>query len=85
MHHVEDKVDAGSSMSSIGPTTVFGHKFAFFIMDEAHLARKFNKLHTAVCCLREQSASMIAMTATPVMTKLQVIFPICVSYIYLHV
>jgi SNF2 family DNA or RNA helicase len=71
MHHVEDKVDAGSSMSSIGPTTVFGQKFAFFIMDEAHLARKFNKLHTAVCSLRVQSASMIAMTATPVMTKLQ--------------
>lgn len=82
MHHVEDKVDAGSSMSSIGPTTLFGHKYASFVIDEAHAARKFNKLHTAACCLRGQSASMIAMTATPVMTKLQVrsilLFLLCI-------
>ena len=53
-------------------TTLYGRRYLSMIMDEAHTARKLNKVHTAACALRTMSAGVIAMTATPVMTKLQV-------------
>jgi hypothetical protein len=37
--------------------------------DEAHCARKYNKVHIAARGLQERSHSMVAMTATPVTTK----------------
>jgi len=52
--------------------TVYGRKYSFFIMDEAHSARKHNGAHLAARALRERSALMVAMTATPVTTKPQV-------------
>ncbi|KIN92956.1 hypothetical protein M404DRAFT_172153, partial [Pisolithus tinctorius Marx 270] len=40
-------------------------------IDEAHKARKFNKFHQAILGLHRQSAMIVAMSATPVMTQLQ--------------
>ena len=53
-------------------TTLYDRRYLTMIMDEAHTARKLNKIHTAACALRSISSNLIAMTATPVMTKLQV-------------
>lgn len=53
-------------------TTLYNHSYLAMVMDEAHVARKLNKIHTAAYALRAQSACMVAMTATPVMNKLQV-------------
>lgn len=52
--------------------TIYGCKFLSCIVSEAHSVQKFNKMHTALYMLRCESKSMITMTATPVMTKLQV-------------
>ncbi|KAI6138975.1 P-loop containing nucleoside triphosphate hydrolase protein [Pisolithus tinctorius] len=53
------------------PKTVFGHEYLGLIIDEAHKARKFNKFHQAILGLHRQSAMIVAMSATPVMTQLQ--------------
>ncbi|KAI6116603.1 P-loop containing nucleoside triphosphate hydrolase protein [Pisolithus croceorrhizus] len=71
LHHVEDEPKHAPIYFSLSPKTVFGHEFLGLIIDEAHKARKFNKFHQAVHALRKQSAMMIAMSATPVMTHLQ--------------
>ncbi|KAI6008989.1 P-loop containing nucleoside triphosphate hydrolase protein [Pisolithus microcarpus] len=71
LHHVEDEPKRAPAFHNLSPRTVFGHKFLGLIVDEAHKARKFNKFHQAVHALRKRSATMIAMSATPVMTHLQ--------------
>ncbi|KAI5982172.1 P-loop containing nucleoside triphosphate hydrolase protein [Pisolithus albus] len=71
LHHVEDDLKRAPAFHKLSPSTVFGQEFLGLIVDEAHKARKFNKFHQAVHALREQSATMIAMSATPVMTHLQ--------------
>ncbi|KAG9308261.1 hypothetical protein JVU11DRAFT_12148 [Chiua virens] len=58
------------SRATRGEITLYGSKYLALIVDEAHQARKFNKIHTAIYALRAESAAMVAMTATPVMTKL---------------
>ncbi|KAF9222839.1 hypothetical protein BS17DRAFT_818147 [Gyrodon lividus] len=45
--------------------------FLGLIVDEAHRACKFNKFHQALHGLQLKSTTMVAMTATPVMTQLQ--------------
>ncbi|KAI5984880.1 P-loop containing nucleoside triphosphate hydrolase protein [Pisolithus albus] len=71
LHHVEDDLKRAPAFHKLSPSTVFGQEFLGLIVNEAHKARKFNKFHQAVHALREQSATMIAMSATPVMTHLQ--------------
>ncbi|KAI6041178.1 hypothetical protein EDC04DRAFT_2893393 [Pisolithus marmoratus] len=71
LHHVEDEPKPTLVYHHLSPRTVFGHEFLRLIIDEAHKARKFNKFHQAVHALCKQSATMIAMSATPVMTHLQ--------------
>ncbi|KAI6029961.1 hypothetical protein BKA83DRAFT_4489870 [Pisolithus microcarpus] len=71
LHHVEDEPKCAPAFHNLSPRTVFGHEFLGVIIDEAHKARKLNKFHQAVHALRKQSATMIAMSATPVLTHLQ--------------
>lgn len=71
------KAEAGraipnSRFQAVSPSTVYGHEFGFFVLDEAHSARKHNLAHMAARALREKSKVMVAMTATPVTTKPQV-------------
>lgn len=54
------------------PTTVYGRTYTFFVMDEAHSARKHNLARMGTHALRERSTLMVAMTATPMTTKPQV-------------
>lgn len=61
-----------AAFSSRSEKTIYGHEYLGVILNEAHSARKFNKIHTAFCALRKCSQSIVAMTATPVMTKFQV-------------
>ncbi|EGN97044.1 hypothetical protein SERLA73DRAFT_75888 [Serpula lacrymans var. lacrymans S7.3] len=49
--------------------TVYGQQWGLFVMDEAHVARKYNKIYVAVQALRQQANVTIALTATPVLTK----------------
>ncbi|KAI6014598.1 hypothetical protein PISMIDRAFT_88862 [Pisolithus microcarpus 441] len=51
---------------------VFGHEFLGIIINKVHKAHKVNKFHPAVHALHKQSATMITMLATPVLTHLQV-------------
>ncbi|CCM06798.1 uncharacterized protein FIBRA_09098 [Fibroporia radiculosa] len=51
------------------PKTVYGREFGLCVIDEAHLGRTMNKLFTASMCLGERSRAVVAMTATPVLTK----------------
>lgn len=76
------KADVGKAIRSprfeaLSPSTVYRQKYGFFIMDEAHTARKHNVAHMAAGALREQCVLMVAMTATPVMTKPQVCTSVC--------
>ncbi|KAG8214947.1 hypothetical protein J3R82DRAFT_10137 [Butyriboletus roseoflavus] len=68
--NVGDELRKASAYPSRVSTTLYGRQYLTMIMDEAHAARKLNKLHTAACALRAMSTNTIAMTATPVMTKL---------------
>ena len=52
------------------------YNYLAMIMDEAHVACKFNKLHTTAYTLHSHSSFMISMTATPVITKFQVCIPL---------
>lgn len=74
VRNVEDSPKPSLGYSSTSQKTVFGQEFLGLIVDEAHKARKFNKYHQAIHALRKKSNSMVAMTATPVMTQLQVNF-----------
>ena len=49
---------------------VYGHKWLLIIMDEAHVARKYNKYYLAFQGLRECAFATFALTATPVLTHL---------------
>ncbi|KAI6011505.1 hypothetical protein EDC04DRAFT_2609856 [Pisolithus marmoratus] len=71
LHHVKDKLKPALVYHHLSPRTVFGHEFLRLIIDEAHKAHKFNKFHQAVHALCKQSATMIVMSVTPVMTHLQ--------------
>ncbi|KAG6373967.1 P-loop containing nucleoside triphosphate hydrolase protein [Boletus reticuloceps] len=51
--------------------TVFGYKYSVCIVDEAHQARKHNKLHMALRAMGSRSSMMVALTATPVTTNPQ--------------
>ncbi|OSX55772.1 hypothetical protein POSPLADRAFT_1163264 [Postia placenta MAD-698-R-SB12] len=50
-------------------STLYGHKFGVFALDESHVVRTLNTIYTAARQLRIQSETMVALTATPVMTK----------------
>ncbi|KAG2335631.1 hypothetical protein BDR05DRAFT_898054 [Suillus weaverae] len=60
---------AGARFGRLGSNTLFGHDYNVTFFDEAHCARKYNKVHVAARGLQERSHSMVAMTATPVTTK----------------
>ncbi|KAG1741027.1 P-loop containing nucleoside triphosphate hydrolase protein [Suillus occidentalis] len=49
--------------------TIYGQHFSMLVADEAHVARKYNKVHLAFRGLLERCMVMIAMTATPVTTR----------------
>ncbi|KAG2045912.1 hypothetical protein BDR06DRAFT_900013 [Suillus hirtellus] len=49
--------------------TIYGGHFSMLIVDEAHVARKYNKVHLALRGLLERCMAIVAMTATPVTTK----------------
>jgi hypothetical protein len=49
--------------------TIYGQHFCMLVADEAHVARKYNKVHLAFRGLLERCMAIIAMTATPVTTK----------------
>ncbi|KAG2343746.1 hypothetical protein BDR05DRAFT_883628 [Suillus weaverae] len=49
--------------------TIYGQHFCMLIVDEAHVARKYNKAHLALRGLLERCMAIVAMTATPVTTK----------------
>ncbi|KAG2359170.1 P-loop containing nucleoside triphosphate hydrolase protein [Suillus spraguei] len=55
----------------LSPNTLFGYDYNVTFFDEAHCARKYNKVHVAARGLQEKSHSMVAMTATPVTTSLR--------------
>ena len=50
------------------PATVYGRKWSLVIVDEAHVARKYNKYYLAFRGLRERAFATFALTATPVLT-----------------
>ncbi|KAG1785036.1 P-loop containing nucleoside triphosphate hydrolase protein [Suillus plorans] len=69
-----DRDSYGQPMTSprferTGPSTLFGRGYNVTFFDEAHCARKYNKVHVAARGLQERSHLMVAMTATPVTTK----------------
>ncbi|KAH7905302.1 P-loop containing nucleoside triphosphate hydrolase protein [Hygrophoropsis aurantiaca] len=64
-----------SQYADLASSTLWSKRFGFFIMDEAHAARKANNLHVAARALRERAAVMVAMTATPVTTNPQASTP----------
>ncbi|KAI6029955.1 P-loop containing nucleoside triphosphate hydrolase protein [Pisolithus microcarpus] len=70
LHHVEDEPKHAPAYHHLSPRMVFEHDFLGVIVDEAHKARKFNKFHQAMYALGKKSATMIVMSATPVMTHL---------------
>lgn len=49
--------------------TVYSQNYSLLVVDEAHHARKHNKLHMALRALRQQAQSVLTLTATPVTTK----------------
>ena len=51
---------------------MYGKKFGFMFMDEAHGGRKYNMVHVACRELRKKAVALVALTATPVTTKAQV-------------
>ncbi|KZT17921.1 hypothetical protein NEOLEDRAFT_1081787, partial [Neolentinus lepideus HHB14362 ss-1] len=53
----------------LAPQSVYGRNYLLVIFDEAHAARKINKLHVAMRALRDKSSGMLALTATPATTK----------------
>ncbi|KAG1717478.1 P-loop containing nucleoside triphosphate hydrolase protein [Suillus lakei] len=63
------KPTAGARFGRLSPNTLFGHDYNVTLFDEAHCARKYNKVHVAARGLQERSHSIVAMTATPVTTK----------------
>ncbi|KAI6154544.1 P-loop containing nucleoside triphosphate hydrolase protein [Pisolithus tinctorius] len=71
IHSVDDEAKCAPVYERNAPKTVFGHEYLGLIIDEAHKARKFNKFHQAILGLHRQSAMIVAMSATPVMTQLQ--------------
>ena len=79
---VKENIKYSPVFSSHVKSTLFRYQYLLVVMDEAHSARKFNKIHMAYHGLRQQSQAIIAMTATPVMTKLQV-RSITISFLYL--
>jgi hypothetical protein len=60
---------AGPRFERTAPSTLFGRGYNVTFFDEAHCARKYNKVHTAARGLQERSHLMVAMTAMPVTTK----------------
>ena len=72
LQDIKGEVKQSVAHNSQVKKTMYGCEFLATIIDEAHSVRKFNKLHTAYHELRQCSRALIAMTATPVMTKLQV-------------
>ncbi|KAG2365352.1 P-loop containing nucleoside triphosphate hydrolase protein [Suillus spraguei] len=49
--------------------TIYGQHFCMLIVDEAHVARKYNKVHLALRGLLDRCMAIVGMTATPVTTK----------------
>ncbi|KAG2359798.1 hypothetical protein BDR07DRAFT_1291359, partial [Suillus spraguei] len=60
---------ASPRFERISPSTLFGRGYNVMFFDEAHCARKYDKVHIAARRLQERSHLMVAMTATPVTTK----------------
>ncbi|KAH9046210.1 P-loop containing nucleoside triphosphate hydrolase protein [Lactarius hengduanensis] len=50
--------------------TIFGRRYLGVAIDEAHGFRNVNKLYSAVRALRDKTDMFVAMTATPVQTRL---------------
>jgi superfamily II DNA or RNA helicase len=55
-------------------STIFGQQWLIAVVDEAHTARNLSKVFFAAQNLRRSSSFLVAMTATPVNTKLQASF-----------
>lgn len=55
--------------------TIYSRDWGMMIVDEVHSMRRLNKLYTAVRSLRNQTAGMIGMTATPTITNPMVCTP----------
>jgi superfamily II DNA or RNA helicase len=72
MGNVEEEPKRAAAYVTRVSTTLYDRQYLTMIMDEAHVARKLNKVHTAAYALHSVSANIIAMTTTPVMSKLQV-------------
>ena len=75
--HARLKADAGKAVLNArfeakSPKTVYGHTYAFFVMDKTQSACKHNLAHLAACVIHKQATTMFAMTAMPVTTKPQV-------------
>ncbi|EGO04149.1 hypothetical protein SERLA73DRAFT_148782 [Serpula lacrymans var. lacrymans S7.3] len=49
--------------------TVYGQQWGLFVMDEAHVARKYNRIYVAMRALHQQANVTIVLTATPVLTR----------------
>ncbi|KAG2045712.1 hypothetical protein BDR06DRAFT_1015378 [Suillus hirtellus] len=49
--------------------TIYGRDYGMMIVDEAHVVRKYNKVHLACRGLSQRCLIVVAMTATPVTTK----------------
>lgn len=60
------------AFESEGRQTIYGQKFTLVAMDEAHDCRKTNRTFHALCGLRDCSDTFIAMTATPLISGLEV-------------
>lgn len=55
-----------------GDKTLFGRKWLFFAVDEAHKIRTLNQSFAGVSALRRQSEFTMAVTATPITTSAKV-------------
>ena len=51
---------------------LYGRRFGFVFMDEAHSGCKYNMMHITCWELRKMAGGLVALTATPVTTKAQV-------------
>ena len=74
IRNVEDEPKKAPAYATCVATTLYGCNYLAMIMDKTHVTWKFNKIHTAAYALRSRSTIIVAMAATPVMTKLQVSF-----------
>ena len=84
LHDVDGSVKQSLAFSSHTKSTIFRYEYLIAVVDEVHLARKFNKLHMGYQGLQQQAQAIPTMTAMLVTTKLQVrscsSFLLCTSH-----